>query len=113
MKNLLKYEGNWLSSSSSPSSSSINATSAVGGSSSRNRPTPVVINARTGSPQILNITRKRALDAVRKEQQRQSREGIHDDELLATIYHGYNIISVQSAQQQGKRDAQLAAQMYV
>ena len=51
-----------------------------------------------------NMTRRRAIDAVRKEQKRQSVEGIHDEELLATIYQGYNITSVRNALKQARHD---------
>lgn len=106
MKDLLKYEGNWLTSSSSSSS----AGTSVGTNKGRTLPG---LSPSGSSPHVLNMTRKRALDAVKKEQERQSQEGIQDDELLATIYSGYNIISVQSARQQGRRDARMAAQIYV
>lgn len=56
-----------------------------------------------------NITRRRAIDAVRKEQRRQSREGIRDDELLATIYQGYTITSVSTARRRAESQARSAA----
>lgn len=59
-----------------------------------------------------NLTRRRAIDAVRKEQRRQSLEGIHDDELLALIYQGYNVTSIQSARRRAQRDACTAASQY-
>lgn len=60
-----------------------------------------------------NLTRKRAIDAVKKEQKRQSSQGICDQELLATIYQGYSITSVQSARKHAQRTAHMAAQIYV
>lgn len=87
----------------------------LGGTSSQcilrtchNMKTPSIESLSENATKRHNITRRRAIDAVKKEQRRQMKRGIRDDELLATIYQGYNITSIRAARRQGERAARIA-----